>query len=237
MPVQIGGRALDLLIALVERAGEVVSKADLFAKVWADVTVDEGSLRFPCAALRKALGDGKSGARYIVNAPGRGYSLRGARLARSAAQRRSIAGIRAGRAANSPRAAHQDGRPGRHDPPSVGRTCAASFRHCCRPGRHRQDHGRSHRRACADRRVRRRDLSSWISARCAIRAWWRARSPRHLGLMVSSDDPVPGLLAFLQERRMLLILDSCEHVIESLAAACRKHLQGGAAGPSAGHQP
>ena len=38
-----------------------------------------------------------------------------------------------------------------------------------------------------------------------------------LGLMVSSDDPVPGLLAFLQERRMLLILDSCEHVIESLA--------------------
>src|SRR5690348_14201708 len=53
VPVQLGGRALDLLIALVEQAGEVVSKADLFAKVWANVTVDEGSLRFHIAALRK----------------------------------------------------------------------------------------------------------------------------------------------------------------------------------------
>src|SRR5258705_6369326 len=70
--VHIGGRALDILIVLVERAGEVVSKRDLVARVWSGVTVDEGSLRFHVAALRKALGDGRSGARYVTNVAGRG---------------------------------------------------------------------------------------------------------------------------------------------------------------------
>jgi DNA-binding winged helix-turn-helix (wHTH) protein len=72
-PVQIGGRALDILIALAERAGETVGKRELIARVWPDVTVDEGSLRFHIAALRRALGDGEAGAKYISNVPGRGY--------------------------------------------------------------------------------------------------------------------------------------------------------------------
>src|SRR5262249_2825829 len=72
-PVNLGGRALDILLALVERATEVVSKRDLIARVWPDVTVDEGSLRFHIAALRKALGDGRVGARYVANVAGRGY--------------------------------------------------------------------------------------------------------------------------------------------------------------------
>src|ERR1700733_6860800 len=75
IPVHLGGRALDILIFLVERAGEVVSKKDLVDRVWADVTVDEGSLRTHMAALRKALGDGQSAGRYITNVPGRGYCL------------------------------------------------------------------------------------------------------------------------------------------------------------------
>src|ERR1700694_5875129 len=75
VPVHLGGRALEILIFLVERAGEVVSKKDLVDRVWAGVTVDEGSLRTHMAALRKALGDGQSGGRYITNVPGRGYCL------------------------------------------------------------------------------------------------------------------------------------------------------------------
>ena len=61
--VPLGGRAFDLLVALVEHAGQVVSKRNLIALVWSDVTVDEGSLRVHIAALRKALGDGEAGAR------------------------------------------------------------------------------------------------------------------------------------------------------------------------------
>src|SRR5262249_2568973 len=71
----IGGRALDILILLVDHAGEVVSKRELVDKVWADVNVDEGSLRFHVTALRKALGDNAADARYVLNIPGRGYSF------------------------------------------------------------------------------------------------------------------------------------------------------------------
>ena len=73
--VQIGSRELDILIALVERAGQVVTKRELFARVWPDVVVEESSLRVHVAGLRKVLADGQDQARYIVNVPGRGYSF------------------------------------------------------------------------------------------------------------------------------------------------------------------
>src|SRR5580704_14704231 len=74
-PLQLGGRALDTLIALVERAGEVVTQRELISRVWPDVTVEEANLRVHIASLRKALGDEREGARYIVTVPGRGYSF------------------------------------------------------------------------------------------------------------------------------------------------------------------
>src|ERR1700681_2777081 len=73
VPFRLGSRALDILIALVERPAEVVSKKELMAKVWPDLAVDEGSLRFHVSALRKTLGRGRSGARYVTNVSGRGY--------------------------------------------------------------------------------------------------------------------------------------------------------------------
>ncbi|WP_431052526.1 ATP-binding protein [Roseateles sp. L2-2] len=73
--VRLGGRALDLLIALVERAGEVVSHDELFARVWPRTVVEESSLRVHLSALRKALGDSVDGRRYIASLPGRGYSF------------------------------------------------------------------------------------------------------------------------------------------------------------------
>ena len=71
----LGGRAYDVLIALLENAGEVVPKSELIAKAWPDVTVEEGSLRVHLSALRKALGDGQFGDKYIANIQGRGYSF------------------------------------------------------------------------------------------------------------------------------------------------------------------
>src|ERR1700749_1702473 len=73
--LQLGGRALDTLIALVERAGEVVTQRELISRVWPDVTVEEANLRVHIASLRKALRDGREGARYIVTVSGRGYSF------------------------------------------------------------------------------------------------------------------------------------------------------------------
>src|ERR1700759_2694667 len=75
--IPLGGRAYDILIALLENAGEVVEKAELIARAWPDVTVDEGSLRVHLSALRKALGDGQFGNKYIASIPGQGYSFIG----------------------------------------------------------------------------------------------------------------------------------------------------------------
>ena len=58
-PIELGSRALDILIVLLSRPNEVMSKNELLAQVWPDITVEEGSLRFHMTYLRKALGDGK----------------------------------------------------------------------------------------------------------------------------------------------------------------------------------
>ncbi len=71
--VELGGRALDLLLRLVARPNQPVGKRELMAEVWPDLTVGDGSLRFQMANLRKVLGDGRDGARYITTLSGRGY--------------------------------------------------------------------------------------------------------------------------------------------------------------------
>ncbi|MFV3411591.1 ATP-binding protein [Pseudomonas nitroreducens] len=74
-PLRLGQRALDILLALLERAGEVVSKRELLARAWPDQDIDEGNLRVHMTALRKALGDGQNGRRFIVTIALRGYSF------------------------------------------------------------------------------------------------------------------------------------------------------------------
>jgi predicted ATPase/DNA-binding winged helix-turn-helix (wHTH) protein len=73
----LGDRALDILSYLADRPGQVIAKQELIDYVWSDVTVEEGSLRVHVAAIRKALGDGQFGNRYIANIKGRGYSFVG----------------------------------------------------------------------------------------------------------------------------------------------------------------
>jgi DNA-binding winged helix-turn-helix (wHTH) protein len=69
----LGSRAFDILVYLAERPGEVIGKNELIDHVWSNVTVEEVSLRVHVAAIRKALGDGRCGNRYIANVKGRGY--------------------------------------------------------------------------------------------------------------------------------------------------------------------
>jgi len=64
---------MDLLIALVERVGEVVSRRELMRRAWPDLVVEEANLRVHIGSLRKALGEGESGDRYVANVAGRGY--------------------------------------------------------------------------------------------------------------------------------------------------------------------
>jgi DNA-binding winged helix-turn-helix (wHTH) protein len=214
--LHLGGRALDILILLVERAGEVVSKRELVARVWADVTVDEGSLRFHVAALRKALGDGQSGARYVTNVPGRGYCLV-APVSRSS--RPEFPSVEKA-ASTQPRTlpAKLARMVGREDtvrkiaddiaarrfvtvvgPGGIGKTTVAI--------------AVGHRlQASFDDAIHFLDLGALSDPRLVPIVLAST-----LGLVVHSDDPVPSLLASLRDKRLLLVLDSCERVIDTLA--------------------
>ena len=74
-PVRLGSRAFDILAALVERAGEVVGKEQLIARAWPRTFVEEANLKIQVSALRRALGDGQGGNRYVITVPGRGYNF------------------------------------------------------------------------------------------------------------------------------------------------------------------
>jgi predicted ATPase len=71
--VRIGMRSLEILSALVERAGELVTKSELMARVWPDTFVDDSNLKVNMAGLRRALGDDQASPRYIATTSGRGY--------------------------------------------------------------------------------------------------------------------------------------------------------------------
>jgi DNA-binding winged helix-turn-helix (wHTH) protein len=72
-PVPLGSRALDILIALIERHGELVTRRELMLRVWPGITVVDANLTVHIAALRRALRDGQAGNRYLVTTPGQGY--------------------------------------------------------------------------------------------------------------------------------------------------------------------
>jgi DNA-binding winged helix-turn-helix (wHTH) protein len=86
--IPLDARALDILIALINRAGEVVTESDLTAKVWPGGTVEEGCLYFHLSVLRIALGD--VGQKYIVNVRDRGYCFV-APVTRGAAEHKATA--------------------------------------------------------------------------------------------------------------------------------------------------
>src|SRR5882672_1526867 len=212
--IPLGGRAYDILTALLENAGEVVGKAELIARAWPDVTVEEGSLRVHLSALRKALGDGQLGNKYIASIQGHGYSFIApvTRLPADSDRRNASSGL-----SNLPPAL---GRMiGRDDvvleiqsllqteqrlitilgAGGIGKTTVALS----------VGHGALADFSGAAFFV---DLSTVNDKEHLIGAIASA-----VGLDSQLVDPKEALLNFLRPRRVLIILDSCEHLIEKTA--------------------
>src|SRR5215468_1044093 len=72
-PIRVGARCLEILTALVERAGELITKDELISRVLPDTFVEESNLKVNVAALRRVLGDKQESPRYVATANGRGY--------------------------------------------------------------------------------------------------------------------------------------------------------------------
>jgi DNA-binding winged helix-turn-helix (wHTH) protein/predicted ATPase len=71
--IRLGSRAMAILIALVERAGDLITKEELVRIVWPQTFVEDVNLRVHIAALRRELGDDRRNPTYIANFAGRGY--------------------------------------------------------------------------------------------------------------------------------------------------------------------
>lgn len=212
--VKLGSRPLDLLIALVRRAGDVLSRRELIARAWAGLVVDEANLRVNISTLRKHLDDGIDGARYIVNLPGRGYSFvapvtrtrtepspTGPALTSEHALPAPLARL-VGRDA-SIRVLSQMLTEHRFvsiiGPGGMGKTTVAI--------------AVAHTMLDAfDGAVYYIDLASVTDASLVPTLLASA-----LSLDVSVQDPKPCILAFFSARRALLVLDNCEHIIDEIA--------------------
>jgi predicted ATPase/DNA-binding winged helix-turn-helix (wHTH) protein len=220
--VVVGGRALDILFALVEHAGRVVTKRDLISHAWPGVVAEETSLRVHITALRKAIGDGRDGARYIANVSGRGYCfvapVRRARTARHHLPVTSFTGA-APRSKLPPRP-HLIGRDEAVEalasllmsrrfvsivsPGGMGKTTVAL--------------AISHSIAQEfDGAICFVDLGALTDAAHVV-----PTVASEIGCLIQSGDPVSGLVAFLADKRFCLVLDNCEHVIDAVAALAER---------------
>ena len=73
VPVTLGQRAFEILLMLVNRHGQLVTKDELMAEVWPGVVVEENNIQVHVSALRKVLSTAGDGERYLLTVAGRGY--------------------------------------------------------------------------------------------------------------------------------------------------------------------
>ena len=214
VPVRLGSRALDLLIALAERAGDVVSRVELEACVWPMTIVEETSLRVHVLALRKALGDGHGGARYIINQPGRGYCFV-APVTR--VQHRADVPQGAPAAASSTLPVRLTRMIGRDEAVAKVAAQLASRRFVTLVGPGgigKTTLALAIAESCAARYA---DGVCFIDlAAVADDRLVPAAAAYGLGMTTPADDVVAGLSGFLHDKAMLAVLDNCEHVVEGV---------------------
>jgi predicted ATPase/DNA-binding winged helix-turn-helix (wHTH) protein len=216
-PLRLGSRALDILITLVERPGELVSKEELMARVWPNMFVEPANLTVHVAALRRVLGDGRAGNRYLVNIPGRGY--------------RFVASVSVGEA-HPPSLSQTATRKDKHNLPTqvtrlVGR--AATIRTLAVQLSEKRfltiigagGIGKtSVALALAEELAGDYEHGVWLVdlTRVSDPHGVAKALATALGLKVSSEDPIPSLLRSLHGKQMLLVFDSCEHVLDAAAS-------------------
>jgi predicted ATPase/DNA-binding winged helix-turn-helix (wHTH) protein len=218
--VPLGGREFDLLLALIERKGEILDHGQLAKIVWQGINVSEPSVRVHMSGLRKALGEVRGSSEFVRTIPGRGYTF-----AAHVHRRENIAEVirksKRGLPALMIRVI------GRRDliasvqdqllkgrlvsligPAGVGKTtvalaCATNLLTEFSSGIYFVDLSAINR-------------SDQVATEIAIA----------LGLSVDFEDPIGGILNQLRESNTLIILDNCEHVIEGAAGSALRLAEG-----------
>jgi predicted ATPase/DNA-binding winged helix-turn-helix (wHTH) protein len=225
IPLALGNRALDILMVLVEHAGEVVSHRDLIARVWRGLVVDPSNLRVHMASLRKTLGDRDGKERYIANVTGQGYCFvtpinREAALAPPTRVPEYPCGTARQRLVVPTALARMVGRD------AAVRTIAADliaerFVTIIGPG------GMGKTTVAVS--VANAMVEEFAGAVCFVDLGSIA-DPKlvattiasTLGLTIQTEDVLPALMLCVRTLRILLVLDNCEHVIDAAATLAER---------------
>ena len=221
--VPLGSHALEILAMVVERRGEVVTKDAIGARIWPGAIVEDVKLRVHVSALRRALGDGVGGRRYIITLPGRGYQFVGA-LSDTAgpvaselpAARARTPGLPTPLARITGRAEFQNQVIAQLQqrrfvsivgPGGIGKTTVAV--------------------AVADAvQASFPDGVYFLElAQLSSPALVATSLALALGLSNVAADPAPGVISWLKPRRALLVLDSCERVVGGAAVLAEQVLR------------
>ncbi|MBT2337735.1 MULTISPECIES: ATP-binding protein [Pseudomonas] len=222
-PLRLGRRAVEILLVLLEHAGQVVSKQQLIARVWPKSIVEDTNLRVHVAALRKALGDGQAGQRYIITVAQRGYSF------------------------VAPVSLEPLEPPVQMPHPSLARNLP--LRHTRMIGRH------ALLESLVAQLPRKRFITlvgtggigkTTVALRVAERLIGHYRDGTYLldlaplndpamiapnlaallDLPLQDGDPLDAIARQLKERRLLLVIDNCEHLIDAVAQLSETLLRG-----------
>lgn len=210
--MRVGDRAMDVLLALARQKGEVVSKERLFAAAWPDVFVQDANLKVTVAYLRRALRAHAPAADYINNIVGRGYWLdvdapceadhAEAVLGRAApipdlgeivGRRSEIAGIEAALADH--RLVSIVGAGG------IGKTTVAQAA------------------ACLVERKGNSAVTFVDFSRITSEDFVASSLASALGIS-SGRDSLEAIVSILARQKMLLVLDTCEHVLNAVIHIC-----------------
>ncbi len=222
-PLRLGRRAMDILLILLEHAGNVVSKQQLIAGVWPNSVVEDINLRVHMAALRKALGDGQAGQRYIVTVAQRGYSFVAPHSLEQAEQPPAPTACAPSRHNLPVRRTRMIGRRTLVDnlmeqlprqrfitlvgPGGIGKTTVALRVAEKMIGRYRDG-------------IRLLDLAP---INCPLMV--DGHLATLLELAPHDDAPLSGLADGLRDRQMLLVIDNCEHLVDAIAQLCENILR------------
>ena len=222
-PVRVSSRALAILHLLIERRESLVTKRDILARVWPGIEVGEENIRLNILALRRALGDDQAEQRFILTDHGRGY--------------RFVAAVTEGHRDEAPVTASAAEPDRSHLPVRltslVGRDETIEFLARCQtenrlltivgPG------GVGKTSVAVT-------VARLVADTYADGAWLVDLAPLEdphlmpatlgslLGVPRSSQDPLNSLLEFLRPKRMLLVLDNCERLVEESARLAERIL-------------
>ena len=228
--VALGGRAFDILLLLLERPGEILSSREIIDRVWPGLFIEDANLRVHIANLRKAIGDGQKGERYIQTVPRRGYCFIAlierleANIPERAGNTQTVRPAPPLQASLPPALARMVGREAIVEQ-LVDRLKADRFVTLVGAGGVGKTtvavavaHAASGLLGGSATFV---DLATLANPDLV-----QATVASAVGLVPQTENVLPGLLAFLRERQCLLVLDNCEHVIDVVARLAEEvHLQ------------